>query len=114
MDIVDAPTSEVWGVVYKIDELDIGRLDRKEGYRPGRPKEQNSYERIERMVYEDADPKRPLSVWTYKVANPLEKPVPPSQEYKGFFVDGAKHWHLPKEYIERLEAVVAKEPAKGS
>jgi putative DNA methylase len=39
---------KMWGVVYEINDLDVGKLDASEGYRPGRLK--NSYFRRECMV----------------------------------------------------------------
>jgi gamma-glutamylcyclotransferase len=109
MNVVEDPTSEVWGVVYQIDELDIGRLDYKEGYRPGRPMEKNSYKRIEAMVYDGGDRKKPLTVWTYRVVKPLAEEEMTIQAYKDHFVNGAHYWHLPPKYIERLEAVPVKD-----
>ena len=104
-DIVRSEGSEVWGVVYQIDELDIGNLDRAEGYRPGR--EKNSYKRIEMHVDKDGDSKQPLDVFTYVVTG-KENDVPnPSLEYKKHIVDGARYWKLPEQYIvavlERIE-----------
>jgi len=48
-DIVSDLQSEVWGVVYRIDELDLGRLDKAEGYCPNR--KENAYRRFETIVF---------------------------------------------------------------
>ena len=105
MDVLDDSSSNVWGVVYQIDETDVGRLDRREGYRPGRPMPQNSYCRAEQMVYEDGDEHKPLTAAMYTVVNRLPT-IPPSQEYKDLIAGGARHWHLPNDYIELLEKIV--------
>ena len=96
--------STVWGVVYQIDELELGFLDRREGYNPSRPDQKNSYFRKEMRVLRDGEDGNPLTVWTY-IGKPEAKPPAPSTEYKQFIVNGAKHWHLPKAYIQQLENI---------
>jgi hypothetical protein len=44
-DAVRDPGRTLWGVVYEISDLDVGSLDKSEGYRPTR--ETNSYWRRE-------------------------------------------------------------------
>jgi hypothetical protein len=41
--IVAQPRQEVCGVVYEIAEIDLGRLDASEGYRPGRDRSANAF-----------------------------------------------------------------------
>lgn len=96
--------SKVWGVVYEIDELDVGPLDASEGYAPGRPKDRNSYTREERRVLLDGNDDRPLAVSIY-VAEPQDNPPLPSEEYKNLIVSGARFWHLPEDYIRELEQI---------
>jgi len=48
MDIVKEDHGQIWGVIYQIDELEIGNLDKSEGYLAGRL--ENAYQRIERTV----------------------------------------------------------------
>lgn len=103
MDIVKDDKSEVWGVVYQIDELDLGRLDKAEGYRPG--KSDSAYRRVETMVLEAGDRKKPLTVATYEVVTKSNQFIPPNQEYKNHFVCGSRWWRLPESYIKKLEAV---------
>lgn len=105
LDIVGDPEDEVWGVVYQIDELDMGRLDKAEGYVPGRA--DSAYRRVERMVFENGDRDKPRTVMTYEVVAKSSQHIPPSQTYKNYFVEGARHWRLPDPYIQRLDAVVA-------
>src|SRR5258708_4333711 len=59
--------AEVWGVVFQIDDLDIGTLDKSEGYKPGRDRTENAYERGQICVGCDGDAAKPLAVWTYTV-----------------------------------------------
>ena len=40
-DVVAEDGAQVWGVVYEIVDLDVGKLDASEGFRPGR--DMNSY-----------------------------------------------------------------------
>lgn len=102
-DVIEAKGFQVWGVVFRIDEIDIGNLDMREGYQPGR--KANSYTRTEYHVLEEDHKDKPLAVWTYIVTK-KETPHPrPHPDYKKLIVDGAKHWHLPSKYIRELEAI---------
>ena len=96
-DAVADDGSEVWGVVYQIDERDVGKLDANEDYRPGR--QENAYQRESRHVFVDGNKKNPLEVAVY-FANPEDQPPLPNQAYKDLILAGAKHWHLPDEYIQ--------------
>jgi gamma-glutamylcyclotransferase (GGCT)/AIG2-like uncharacterized protein YtfP len=95
--------AQVWGVVYEIDDIDVGRLDRSEGFQPGR--ETNSYTRRECIVFRDGDDKQPLTVSTY-FADPQPNPPLPNHEYKNLILSGARHWSLPAHYIADLEKVM--------
>ena len=92
--------SKVWGVVYQIDELDVGKLNKREGYQPGRDK--NSYVPQEHHVYECNDDEKPIHSWVY-MACPEETPPRPNRKYMQSIVDGAKSWNLCAEYINELE-----------
>ena len=94
--------SKVWGVVYRIDELDVGKLNKAEGYRPGNDK--NAYIPQEHHVYEDNDDDKPICAWVY-MACPQETPPRPNGDYKKQIVAGAKFWNLPAEYISKLEEI---------
>lgn len=85
-DAVPDPSQSVWGVVYHIDEKDIEGLDRLEGLQPGR--RGNSYRRDEVQDLVDGDQD------------------PPSAQYKDLILTGARHWHLPGDYLKALEAIV--------
>lgn len=107
MDIVKADGEQVWGVVYQIDELDVGKLDQSEGYAPGRIK--NAYRRIECMVYEDGDANRPITAMAYEVVEKAPATILPHQAYKALIVNGADYWHLPEDYISRLRLINTKD-----
>ena len=93
---------KIWGTVYEIGNLDVGKLDVSEGYRPGR--EKNSYWRRECLVLLDGAEQRPLTAYSY-FGDPQSNPPLPNAEYKQLIVSGARHWHLPDEYVRDLEAI---------
>jgi gamma-glutamylcyclotransferase (GGCT)/AIG2-like uncharacterized protein YtfP len=105
-DAVPAPGQNVWGVVYEIDQRDVGELDRSEGFSPNRPGARNAYVRKECHVYVDDDSDRPLAAFAYFAIREVNPP-PPNAEYKRLIAEGAKFWHLPADYIEQLEAIPA-------
>ena len=103
-DALPEPSHDVCGVVYEIEEGDIGRLNKCEGFEPGRPREKNAYVREEHHVYVDGNEEKPLSVQVYFAIRQPNPPLP-NEEYKSLIVGGAKHWHLPEEYIKALEQI---------
>jgi gamma-glutamylcyclotransferase len=103
-DAVAAEGAKVWGVVYKIAEEEIARLDRCEGFRPGRERDANHYVREERHVYRDGNEKQPLLVRIYFAIREPNPPLP-SVEYTRLIVEGAEYWHLPQTYIDELRRI---------
>jgi gamma-glutamylcyclotransferase (GGCT)/AIG2-like uncharacterized protein YtfP len=101
-DVVAQDGAQVWGVVYEIDDLDVGKLDAAEGFTPGR--EKNSYYRRECLVFLDGDGQRPLKVSTY-FGNPQPSPPLPNAAYKNLILTGARYWHLPEKHIRELEQI---------
>ncbi len=101
-DAVPGQGQKLWGVVYEITTLDIEKLDKSEGYLPGRKK--NSYCRRECVVFPNGDDKQPLNVFTY-FGEPQPNPPLPNADYKNLILTGARHWHLPEEFVRRLEAI---------
>ena len=101
-DAVQERGDEVWGVLYEIGDSDVAGLDNSEGYMPGR--EKNSYWRRECMVLPGRDPTQALTVSTY-FGDPQPHPPLPNAEYKQLIVSGARHWHLPEQYVRDLEAI---------
>jgi len=104
-DVLPCENAEVWGVVYKIDEIDIKNLDGFEGYKPGQ--KENAYIRVEIMVYEDGNKDKPITCYTYEVQNKGKHE--PSKEYLDVIINGAVYWHLPERYIEQLKTIHCKE-----
>ena len=104
-DILPAPGHAVWGMLYEIDEAEIGALDECEGFRPGRPGEENAYERVEIEVWKTGTHVNPQRVWTYVVVRKLDPCPRPSADYKRLMVDGARRWGFPARYLEQLEAI---------
>jgi len=101
-DVVAEDGAQVWGVVYEVADLDIGKLDASEGFGPGRDK--NSYYRRESLVFFDGEDQRPLTVSAY-FGDPQPNPPLPNHAYKNLILAGARHWHLPEEYIRELEQI---------
>jgi gamma-glutamylcyclotransferase len=92
--VFPAPGSEVWGIVYDVNDPDLTILDSfEDGYR----REKLSLQPIE-------DGKPPLRALVY-VAD-IEHNVPrPNAEYRRLMLEGAKHWQLPAFYQTLLEAI---------
>jgi len=86
-----------------VDEKDLGRLDKCEGYNPNRVK--NAYRRIEKMVYLEGKKDQPMTAHTYEVIDKEFGKHKPNKEYKNRIVTGAKYRKLPKEYIKFLENI---------
>lgn len=100
--VADAGHS-IWGVVYKVDDRDIGGLDSSEGYSPRRG--ENAYRREERRVFLEGDSAKPLAVAVY-FATPDSNPTLPNQAYKDQILAGARWWHLPEDYVRQgLETI---------
>ena len=104
-DIVESPGSEVWGVVFVIPENEFDELDKSEGYRQGRDRAKNAYDRCQFEVVLQDDSASPITVWTYFVVNKLKSPPKPSAEYRTTFLNGARHWRLPAHYIDELDRI---------
>lgn len=101
-DVVPEAGAHVWGVVYEIADIDVRMLDASEGFRPGQGK--SSYHRRECMVFLDNEDQRPLTVSAY-FADRQPNPPLTNAAYKNLILTGARHWHLPEEYIRELEQI---------
>jgi cation transport regulator ChaC len=101
-DAVAAQGHRMWGVVYEVPDADLPKLDRSEGFRPGRPT--NSYWRRDCVAFLDDDDGRPISAFTYFAERQPEPPLP-NQAYKDLIVVGARRWSLPAHYIAELERI---------
>jgi gamma-glutamylcyclotransferase (GGCT)/AIG2-like uncharacterized protein YtfP len=102
-DVVEDGKSEVWGVVYRLDECDFGPLDEYEGCVIGRAN--NAYDRVELQVHREGDAARPIMVWIYVVNAKSEVEHIPNAEYKRLMTGGARYWGLPQAYIALLDTI---------
>lgn len=107
VDAVPQTNSNVWGVVFQIEEGDVAKLDKKEGFVPGR--ERNAYVRREICVYDGGHQEKPIAAMTYFVAEKQANVPPPNLEYKRRLIDGARYWQLPDEYVRELDKIKATE-----
>jgi len=102
-DVVPSEEGIVWGVLYRFDEIDLGRLDQSEGYNPNRTK--NAYVRQEVLVLLEGDKNRPITSTTYTVQCKATSYIPPNSEYHAILLQGAEFWRLPPRYIEMLRRI---------
>jgi len=102
-DIVKDNNFKIYGVVYRIDEIDLGKLDKREGYIPQRDK--NAYRRREIMVFKEDNDEEPITAFTYEVEKKEFDKYKPNKDYKNLIVTGAKFWKLPEDYINFLENI---------
>jgi len=98
-DIRRDPGEHVWGVIYEVSEEDLDALNRFEGYRG--PGKDNAYGQLRVRVAKEGVGEE--WVLTYQVAKPAKDHIQPSRYYLQLIIEGAKRWHLPLEYRQRLE-----------
>lgn len=94
-DIIEETGSEVWGIIYELDERELPILDNfEDGYR--------------RELIRVSIPKKSEDVkaWIY-IAEKEACPPPPSALYKRLILEGARHWGLPEAYVAYLEQIEA-------
>ena len=96
-DVIQDQDSEVWGLVFKLSNSDLKRLDSYEGCY----NDQTSlYERWKAVIN---TPKGQISdVWVYTVVE-KQKFVQPTLEYLQIIKDAAVRWGFPKVYQQTLE-----------
>jgi gamma-glutamylcyclotransferase (GGCT)/AIG2-like uncharacterized protein YtfP len=89
-DVIQDKGSNVWGLVFKLSDADLERLDRYEGYHKDRT---SLYKRWKTMIN---TPKGHISdVWVYTVVE-KQKFVQPTLEYLQIIKDAAARWDFPK------------------
>jgi hypothetical protein len=93
----------VWGMLYEVSEEDLAVLDRYEGFRAAGD-QHNLYDRLNMTVDvtrpDDGSVPRRVRAALY-VARP-SNPSPPSRRYLDTILAGARHHHLPEEYVTAL------------
>lgn len=91
--------SQVWGVVYQMDNEGWSQLDPFEG----------GYRRIQVVVHSEVTP---LAVETY-LATDTMRDQRPSAAYRGWLLSGAREHALPDACLERIAALVVKPDLEG-
>jgi hypothetical protein len=56
------------------------------------------------LVFLDGEEQRPVTVSAY-FGNPQPNPPLPNAAYKNLILMGGRYWHLPEEYIRKLEQI---------
>jgi gamma-glutamylcyclotransferase (GGCT)/AIG2-like uncharacterized protein YtfP len=100
-DIVAAPGSSVWGVVFEMTESDMVALDGHEGVHAHPP----AYRRRNVVVLAGEGGATPLDAITYEVCEKSPEDHAPHAAYLGLIRAGARKWNLPQGYQEQLAAV---------
>ncbi|MBI4529300.1 MAG: gamma-glutamylcyclotransferase [Deltaproteobacteria bacterium] len=93
-DVLPEYGSDVWGVVYDIDDSELSVLD---GFEDG-------YGREKMHVDPTGDGGRPIQAWVYIAEKEASAPLP-NGTYKRLILEGARHWKLPQAYVEMLEDI---------
>jgi gamma-glutamylcyclotransferase len=95
-DIVRAPGETVWGVLFEVDEVSLGNIDKKEWWTGDLSK--SAYKRVSVTVLIDGNPIP--DVISYEVIK--KGSYKPSREYLDVIIKGAEENRLPEVYVERL------------
>lgn len=95
-DLVPDPGGEVRGVLYRIPQVFLRDLDEREGVYTGHYQRMRVAVEALGVPYDD--------VLTYTVVNKAAREIPPSPEYAGLIVDGARGI-LADAYVATLEAL---------
>lgn len=86
--------SEVWGIVYELNEPDLIMLDSFE----------DGYRREKILVLARDDGQEPLEALVYIADREFDVPLP-NLEYKRLMIEGACHWQLPPDYYAMLTGI---------
>ncbi len=89
-DVVPHEGGVVWGVVYELSTLDLGRLDRFE----------TGYDRLDLEVHDDADTAHPALSYTVR----SKRSFRPSPAYLQKMVTWSERWDFPDPYVELLRS----------
>lgn len=93
--------AEVWGVVYRLNENDLAKLDKREGYAPEKSSHDNRYNRQTIHVMMGS---RALDCLTYFARHEPGLHVP-NDSYLALIIEGAEENGLPEEYVSRLRLI---------
>jgi len=95
--VVPAPGRALWGVVYELSFMDGQRLD---VWHDARLDGGGSYFHFPARVLSASGQARTALYYKKDV---LGEPLPPSREYLGFIIQGARERGLPHQYVEELK-----------
>ena len=112
--VTHAHGGEVWGVLYELSDSDLASLDAHEGWH-GAGNHHNTYDRdlatVDLTRPDDGSVPRRVRATTYFARN--LNPTPPTREYLDAMLRGARHHHLPPEYIEWMVTIEVAKVAPG-
>ena len=94
-DVIINEESDVWGLIYEVQDADLDSLDDFEGY-------PDVYTRFQTTL---STQKGSLSeVWVYSVVD-KKNFIPPSSTYLGILMKAAKTFSFPNHYRKMLEGI---------
>jgi len=95
--IAKEKNSKVYGVLYEIEDSDLGKLDKYEGY-------PTHYKREQITVILNNGKKIIAEVYIAQ-GNQTQEGLKPTKEYMKYLINGAKQRNLPIAYIKFLESI---------
>ena len=95
-DVLPAPGSEVWGVLWQVTEEHAEALDRYEGVARGQYRREN-------VRVESPNGER-LEAFAYVICNPAEE-GPTTDAYRALLLEGAREHDLPFAWVKAIEDV---------
>jgi len=98
--IIPDVASDVWGVLYQINEADLGHIDLTEGVLIG------NYLRVE-IAVQPPLPEPVLTAFTL-ISERRDPSLQPSTRYMGLLISGAEEHGLPAEYVDFLRGIPAR------
>lgn len=106
-DVVPAEGRQVFGALFLISGDEISMLDRWEGYRPGR--QRNNYARVEVSVRRLTEPHDVVAAQTYVVCDKQAPNPLPHRDYVARIIAGAKSINAPQEYLDELAQIAVRD-----
>ncbi len=100
-DVLPAPDSEAWGVLWQVTEEHAEALDRYEGVARGQ------YRREDVRV--ESETGEPVEAFAYVICNPGEE-GPTTDAYRAILLEGAREHGLPPDWVKAIEDVPALPP----
>ncbi len=102
--LIAAEGGGVWGVLYALDETEVGALHAAEGYGPDRPEHENRHLLVEVEVRHGGPEGDAVAAFLYR-ARPDGSDALPSEAYMRHLISGAEHHGLPRAYIRALRSI---------